>query len=84
MIQDVAHRARYVFKTLKISASTFECPYLSYSKALIFYNGKWDGKFHNQLKLLKFILNTGAHTDNGSGCNAIEVVGAKRWPPSEQ
>ena len=25
-------------------------------QALIFYNGKWDGKFHNQLKLLKFVL----------------------------
>ena len=29
---------------------------LSYSKALIFYNGKWDGSFHNQLNLLKFVL----------------------------
>ena len=28
-----------------VSAPTFECPYLFYSKALIFYNGKWDDKF---------------------------------------
>ena len=29
---------------------------LSYSKALIFYNGKWDDKFHNHPHLLKFVL----------------------------
>ena len=29
-------------------------------------------------------LATGAHTDNGSWCNAIEVVNAKCLPPNEQ
>ena len=28
--------------------------------------------------------NTGTRTDNGSRCNTIEMVGAKRWLPSEQ
>ena len=59
----------------------FSC-YLSYSKTLIFYYGKWYGKFHNQLKLLRFGLKYRC-TDYGSWRNAIEVVGAKFRPPSE-
>ena len=48
-----------------------------------FYNAKWDGKFHNQLKVRNFVFKY-RNTDNRSWSNAIEVVGAKHRPPSEQ